>query len=158
VQLRYRVTPIEAVPETTAVVTVGNSDVPAPLGSVRVEIGSASIAAHAADGSAWDTVGGEPDPYVVVSARGRELDRSAPVSDTREVRLNRVLPAVRLTDFPIRFVVYDEDVTTDDVIGVADVQASSLSPSAVDLLLDLRSEGQSPVQTGTLRVRMTPVQ
>jgi hypothetical protein len=131
--------------------------------SVRVEVRTVSVAAQNAGGGSWDLVGGDADPYVVVIsvARRRELDRTPPADDAREARFDRVLPAaVSLDDFPLRFMVYDEDVTSDELIGVADVEPSALRgiTGAVELALPLRTEGATPVVTGTLRVRFVPVQ
>lgn len=130
-------------------------------GAVRLEIRSASIAAQTPGGGSWDIIGGEPDPFVVVTSvpLRREIDRSPAVDDSREVRFDRTVQgALRLEDFPIRILVYDEDVTSDELIGVADVDASAVQAGAVELVLPLRSEGQTPVTTGTLRVRLSPVQ
>lgn len=170
--LRYRVTPVNAGTSGTAQVAYqtsggqpqqGGSPVTNGTtgGAVRVELRSASISAQTASGGSWDIVGGDPDPFVVVMSivRRREMDRTAAVDDTREVRLDRALPAaIRLEDFPIRFLVYDEDVTSDELIGVADVNASQVQGPTVELVLPLRSEGATPATTGTLRVRFTAVQ
>ncbi len=172
--LRYRVTPVSppagsggaAVAVQTSGTQYGTSSTAAGTGAgggaaVRVEVRSASIAAQTATGGSWDVVGGDPDPYVVVMSivRRREMDRTAAVDNSREVRFDRVLPAaIRIDEFPIRFLVYDEDVTSDELIGVADVEASQVQGGTVDLVLPLRSEGSTPVTTGTLRVRFTAVQ
>lgn len=171
--LRYRVMPVSAPaspngmdrvayePGQTPQYGTSSTVVPTQPAAVRVEIRSASISDRTAAGGSWDVVGGDPDPYVVVMSisRRREIDRSPSVDDTREVRFDRTLSgALRLEDFPIRFLVYDEDVTSDELIGVADVDASQLRSSAVELVLPLRSEGQSAATTGTLRVRLSPVQ
>jgi len=172
VMARYRVVPVPTSPAgggTTVALEPGtpgygtSSTVVTPSGAsaVRLEIRSASIAAQTPSGSSWDIVGGAPDPFVVVTSipLRREIDRTQATDDSREVRIDRRLPgALRLSDFPIRFLVYDEDVTSDELIGVADVDASAVRAGTVDLVLPLRSEGQTPVATGTLRVRFTPVQ
>jgi hypothetical protein len=179
VMLRYRVTPLalpeEAPAEPTARVAYDGTGLgpayrspglpgqpaPAPPVPVRIEVRSLSVTENTANGGDWDVVGGEPDPYLVVSSipGRRELDRSPTSDDRREVRLDRMLPgALRVEDFPIRFVVYDEDVTSDELIGSADVEASALRAGALELVLSLRSQGDRPAQTGTLRVRLIPVQ
>ncbi len=170
--LRYRIAPVvppssgpqqvayQPAPQSGATTSVQPSGGGQPR-AVRVQLRSASIANQTPSGSSWDMVGGDPDPYVVVISipHQRELDRSPAVDDTREVRFDRVLPgAIRVEDFPIRFLVYDEDVTSDELIGVADVEASALRPAETELVLPLRSEGANPATTGTLRVRLTPVQ
>ncbi|HEY8431256.1 MAG TPA: hypothetical protein VIL20_22910, partial [Sandaracinaceae bacterium] len=168
--LRYRVVP-ESAPSgglQVAVQASGTGRAGPSVGgggagaaAFRVEIRSASIAAQTPTGSSWDIVGGDPDPFVVVMSivHRREVFRTPAVDDTREVRIDRVLPAaLRVEDFPIRFLVYDEDVTSDELIGVADVDASQVQQSGpVDLVLPLRSEGSTPAITGTLRVRFTPL-
>ena len=106
-------------------------------------------------------LGGEPDPYVVVSsiARGRELYRTEVVDDTREARMDVWLPApVRPEQLPLRFVVYDEDVAGDEVVGSADIEASDLPDRQTDVTLDLRSQGAHAGQTGLIRLRIQPVQ
>ncbi|HJL19863.1 MAG TPA: hypothetical protein RMH99_29640 [Sandaracinaceae bacterium LLY-WYZ-13_1] len=180
VMLRYRVTPVEA-PEPgdgggPAVASVGGGGADgashggssASAGSatavrprtVRVELRSLSVTAQMGDGSDWDMFGGEPDPYVIVTSipQGRQLDRSDVADDSREVRLHRTLPgALRMEDFPLRFVVYDEDVAGDEVVGSADLEPSSIPGRESDMTLDIRSQGDTPRQTGTLRLRITPV-
>lgn len=129
--------------------------------AVRLEVRSVSITAQTAAGNSWDVVGGEPDPYVVINSipGRRELNRTVAADDAREVRFDHAVPgALRAADFPIRLIVYDEDVTSDELIGSADIEASALRPNAVDLVLQLRSDGDRPVQTGTLRIRLAPVQ
>ncbi len=173
--LRYRVASVNAAaPTTNGAEQVAYQPGQAQYGTsstvvggggpsaVRVEIRSASISDQTAGGGSWDVVGGDPDPFVVVISisHQREIDRSPSVDDTREVRFDRVLPgAIRIDDFPIRFMVYDEDVTSDELIGVADVDASAIRGTGVtELVLPLRSEGGRPATTGTLRVRLIPVQ
>lgn len=173
VMARYRVLPVNTAPPGVATVTLepgtptyGTSSTVvngggAASSAVRLEIRSASIAAQTPSGGSWDIVGGAPDPFVVVTSipLRREIDRTQAVDDSREVRFDRQLPgALRLSDFPLRFLVYDEDVTSDELIGVADVDASQVRAGTVDLVLPLRSEGSTPAVTGTLRVRFTPVQ
>lgn len=170
VMLRYRVMP----PVVTPAVTVtrepgaaasepsGPSTVVSPVvaPALRVEIRSVSVAARTPSGGSWDIIGGDPDPYVVVVSisERRELGRTQVVSDSREARFDRTLSgAIRLEEFPLRFIVYDEDVTSDELIGVVDVDASAVRGTS-ELVLPIRSEGQTPVTTGTLRIRFTPVQ
>jgi hypothetical protein len=175
--VRYRVTPLAGGQGTAQVGALaydgtGNVIPRAEVGipnlpqvnqgpAVRFEVRSLSVAAQTAGGNSWDVVGGEPDPYVVIhSIPGRrEIGRTVAADDARDVRFDHALPgALRASDFPLRVVVYDEDVTSDELIGTADVEASALRPTAIDLVLQLRSDGDRPVQTGTLRVRLAPVQ
>lgn len=174
VMLRYRVTPVPgdaAAPSGPGLATgedgaAGAS--PSPGGAravarpraLRIQVRSVSVTAQGADGSDWDMFGGEPDPYVVVTSipQGRQLDRSEVRDDSREARFDRWLPgALRMEDFPVRFVVYDEDVAGDEVIGTADLEASQVRDQPMDLTLDVRSQGDTPRRTGTLRLRLTPV-
>ncbi len=125
----------------------------------RIEIRSLSVSAQNADGDGWDMFGGEPDPYVVVLsiADGQELHRTEAQDDRREVTLGRWLPgAVSIDAFPIRFVVYDEDVAGDEVVGSADLEASQLTGSDREITLDVRSQGERPRRTGAIRIRLQP--
>ncbi len=167
--LRYRVLPRAAAAPSNVAATPGTPQYGTPstpvapvTPSVRVEVRSVSVAAQNARGGSWDLVGGDPDPYVVVIsvARQREVDRTPAAENAREARYDRALPAaLALDDFPLRFMVFDEDVTADELIGVADVEASALRgvTTAAELALPLRTEGANPVVTGTLRVRFAPV-
>lgn len=172
-RLRYRVTPVEAPPPGGGVVVANQGGTTGASGSaptgptpggvarrtVRIQIRSVAVNAENASGGSWDLFRGDPDPYIVVSsiAEGRELHRTNVVDDTREARLDVWLPAaVRLDQLPVRFVVYDEDVAGDEVIGSADLEASQISDAQVDITLDLRSQGSTPGQTGVLRLRLQP--
>src|SRR5690606_17556888 len=128
VMLRYRVMPVVVQPQGVQVAlepgaspqhgtsSYGTSStVVSPSGpaAVRIEIRSASITAQTPSGGSWDVIGGDPDPFVVVTSipQRREIDRTSAVANTREARFERRVPgALRLSDFPIRFLVYDEDV------------------------------------------------
>lgn len=168
-QLRYRVTPV-AEEEGGAAVAQGGpqpgatSSTVVPSGTrgraIRVEVRSVSVAAENASGGSWDVIGGDPDPYVVVvsiARDGRELARSPVVDDNREARFGLWLPgALREEDFPIRFVVYDEDTVNDEVIGTADLEASQIPERGTDMTLDLRAPGARSGQTGVIRIRLQP--
>lgn len=160
--LRYRALRANPPPSRASAAVayeVGAEVAPPPVRptSVRLEIRSASIVATTPGGGSWDVIGGEPDPYVVVTSipRRQEIARTPVVDDSREPRFDLVLPgALRLEDFPLRLSVFDEDVTRDELIGVVDVDASATEG---ELALPIRSEGRSPVTTGTLRIRFSPV-
>ncbi len=171
-QLRYRVTPVVEAESGAATAQAGGQGprpgatsstvVPSGTrgGAVRVEVRSVTVAAENASGGSWDVIGGDPDPYVVVvsiARDGRELARSPVVDDNREARFGLWLPgALRPDDFPIRFVVYDEDTVNDEVIGTADLEASQIPERATDMTLDLRAPGARSGQTGVIRIRLQP--
>lgn len=169
VRLRYRVAPPGASPlshppvvpgaATTAVATPSGPTRPA---RVRIRLVQLAVAARNARNLAWDVVGGEADPYVVTVSvpRGRELDRSQPVSDRNVVQLDRWLPGALDTsaDFPLRFTVYDEDSTNDELVGAADLDATGLPTSSGDVTLAIRTTDAVPVQLGVLRLRIEPAQ
>lgn len=106
-------------------------------------------------------IGGEPDPYViVVSIPGqREVHRTEAASDRHEVSLDAWLPgAFRPEDLPLRFSVFDDDVGTDELIGVVDLAAAQIPAGGGELHLELRTTDAVPRTMGTLRVRVQPVQ
>ena len=132
---------------------------PTQASAVRVRVRSVSVTAHDAGGSSWDIMGGAPDPYVVVTSipQGRELARTPAVDDNREARFDLWLPAtLRREDFPLRFAVYDEDVAGDEVVGSADLEASQIPATESSITLDVRSQGETPRQTGVLRLTLQP--
>ena len=170
VTLRYRVTPIVGSSAGAAGVASGGGAsggarpvtgvVPSGPSAVRLQIASVSVRSISPSGSSWDVVGGQADLYVVVHSipRSRVVDRTPALADVTEGRFDRWAPgALRMEDFPLRIVVYDEDVTDDEVIGVADLEASAIGSTEREVVLDLRSEGSSPVQTGTVRLRLAPL-
>jgi hypothetical protein len=155
IRVRYRVAP-EPPAEANAQVA------PQRPQRVRIQIVNASIRAQTASNHDWDVIGGEADPYVVVAsvARGREVDRTSAVSDNDNPAWNHWLPGAYdlASDFPLRFTAIDEDGTTDEDIGSADltVDAIPVGTSGTDLALPLRTAGAVPLQTGTLRLRVEP--
>ncbi len=127
---------------------------------VRVHLTGLTVATASAGGSAWDMIGSEPDPYVVVASvpGQREIERTTASADQHEIALDHWLPgAYHAEDFPIRFSVYDDDVGSDELIGVADVTASQLATGG-DFALELRSQGDVPRTMGSLRLSVVPVQ
>lgn len=174
VRMRYRVrAPLTVETGDTAVAagtptapstpTAQPATPPRPLGrtSYRIQIRGVSVRGQNTEGDAWDMFGGEPDPYVVVSsiAQGRELFRLPAVDDNRELSMQVWLPNnVRPDQLPIRFIVYDEDVAGDEVIGSADLEADALPDAQTDISLDLRSQGSRAGRTGLIRIRILPQQ
>lgn len=146
---RYRVSP-EA--QTTPVNTTRR---------VRVMILSTTVTAQNASGRDWDMIGGEADQVVVTASvpMGREIDRTNVVSDRNSVVWNRALPSVYelSRDLPLRISVFDDDATTRELIGVADLDAARVPTSTGDLTLPLRTEGAVPRQTGSVRLRIEVV-
>ncbi|MBX3274689.1 MAG: hypothetical protein KF729_30765 [Sandaracinaceae bacterium] len=130
-----------------------------PARAARLQIRSVLINPRDPAGRAWDTVGGEPDPYVVISSvrEGREIHRTPTIQDRREARFDQWLPSpVLAASFPLRVVVYDEDVGGDEVIGATQIDPSVLAGGDVELTLDLVSRGERTGQTGILRLRVQP--
>lgn len=158
--LRYRVTSQEEIaerappgPEVTHRPPVA---APARPTALRIQIRSVSIT-ELNGGNAWDMFNGDPDPYVVVTSipRGTEVHRTRAIDDSREASFEVSLPrAVPLDDLPLRFVVYDEDVAGDEVVGAADLESSSVGTQPTELALELRSQGAQPRRTGMIRVRI----
>ncbi len=166
-RMRFRVLPIVAAGAATGATTGGSGAItvqtePAPPAVPRVRfrlaLGALSVRGQNAAGSDWDLVGGGPDVFVITySVPGqRELDRSPVAADATEVRLSRFLPGVYapLEHLPLRFVVMDEDTTTDELIGTAELDAAELPAHSGEITLPIVSEGATAVQVGTLRVRV----
>jgi hypothetical protein len=128
---------------------------------VRLAVASLTLRPENASGQSWDVIGGGPDVFVVVFSvpMQRELDRSPVQEDTTDARWDRFLPGVYAPadHLPLRFTVFDEDTTTDELIGTAELDATELPPSGGEITLPIVSEGATPVQTGTLRLRIEPV-
>jgi hypothetical protein len=148
---------------TTASTTATTASPPTTAPSarpVRIHLVHLTVSTVSPTGAAWDLVGSEPDPYVVVASvpGQREIERTAVTTDQHDVTLDHWLPgAYHAEDFPIRFSVYDSDVTSDELIGVVDVTASQLS-AAGEQALELRSQGDVPHNMGSLRIAIAPVQ
>ncbi len=121
----------------------------------RMTLGELNLSTNDSNGASWDTFGGEPDPYVIVSSipGSRVLVTTSAAVDVHEVNLNRALEgAVYRDDFPIRITVMDEDTMTDDTIGTADVSWPTRDMNPV---VEIRSVGATPTRVGTLRLRFT---
>jgi hypothetical protein len=166
VRMRLRVTPADAPTETLRAQqasaggpTVGGGGETTGAGSappVRIQLTSMVLSPVSVNGSRWDLIGGEPDPYViVVSIPGqREVDRTAVISDRHEATLDHWLPgAFRPEDLPLRFSVYDDDVGTDELIGVGDLAAAQVT-AGHEISVELRSTDTVPRTMGTLRLRV----
>jgi hypothetical protein len=167
-QLRYRVAPEGSLPQPLATgapvtgaapSTTLTSEIRHPR--VRIQIASVNVSAQNAEGRDWDVVGGEADVYVVTASvpLAREIDRTPIATNSNAAQWLRWLPGAfdPLTDLPLRFSVFDEDATTDELIGTADLEASALPALASDLALPVRTTGAIPRQLGTLRLRIEPM-
>ncbi|MFO0601644.1 MAG: hypothetical protein U0324_00650 [Polyangiales bacterium] len=145
-RLRYRVAP-EAPGAAVAPTTR----------RVRIQLAGATVAHANPDGRAWDLVGGEADLTVVTASipLGRAIDTAPVVADRDSATWDRWLPGSYdvSRDLPLRFSVFDDDATTRELIGVADLDAARVPSATGEFTLPLRSEGAVPRQTGTLRLR-----
>jgi hypothetical protein len=141
-----------------AATTAGTPSAGRPM---RVRLTGMTIATLSATGSRWDLIGGEPDPYVIiVSVPGaREIERTQVVADQHEINLDHWLPgAYHAQDLPLRFSVYDDDVGTDELIGVAELShAQALAAGSSEIRLELRTTGAVPATLGILRLTVQPV-
>jgi hypothetical protein len=164
VQLRYRVAPESAAPavasEAGGAGAAGGAAARPPR-RVRIQVAGASVSAQNADGRAWDIVGGEADVYVVTASvpLGREIDRTPVAENTTSATWDRWLPGAfdPGQDLPLRFTLFDKDLTTDELIGSVDLDASSVPAAAGVLALPVRTTGAVPRQLGTLRLRLEPL-
>ncbi len=148
-RMRYRVAPDPAEPSATQ----------APR-RVRIQVVGASVRATNPSGQQWDVIGGEADLTVVTASvpLRREVDRSPVVADRNEARWDRWLPGAWELgrDLPLRFTVFDDDATTRELVGFADLEPGAVPAEAGEVALPLRSQGAVPVQTGVLRLRVEP--
>ncbi len=151
-RLRYRVAP-EAPSAATG---------PAAPRRVRIQIMSSTVSRENASGHAWDLVGGEADQQIVTASvpLGREIDRTPVSADHETATWTRWLPGAYevARDLPLRFSVFDDDTTTRELIGVADLEAARITAGVTDLTLPLRTEGAVPRQLGSLRLRLEVLQ
>lgn len=150
-RLRYRVAPDAA----------GASTAQSPR-RVRIQVIGATVRATNASGQQWDVIGGEADLTVVTASvpLRREVDRSPVIADRNDARWSRWLPGAWELgrDLPLRFTVFDDDTTTRELIGSADLEPGAVPAEAGEVSLPLRSQGAVPVQTGVLRLRVEPSQ
>lgn len=155
-RMRYRVMPRAGAPRRAS---APRPRVEAtPTRRVRVQIVGVTVRPENADGRAWDLVGGDADVLVRTASvpMGREIDRTPVIEDHNNATFNRWLPsAFELPrDLPLRFSVFDDDSTTQELIGAADLNASAIPDASGEISLPVRTNGAVPVQTGTLRLRV----
>lgn len=171
VRMRARVTPADAPTATAraaqaaAVVATGTTGTTGTTAGaprpVRIQMTALTVSPASASGSRWDMIGSEPDPYVVVvSIPGqREIQRTEAVADRHELTMDQWLPgSFRPDDLPLRFSVYDDDVGTDELIGVGDLTAAQIPAGGGEVRVELRSQDTVPHPMGTLRLRVQPMQ
>jgi hypothetical protein len=123
---------------------------------VRVRLTGLTLSATAPSGSRWDTIGGEPDAIVVTASvpGRREIERFVAPADQHELRLDRTLPGLyHDEDLPLRFTVYDDDALSDELVGTVELSAGQVG----EVSLELRSAGDVPAATGTLRLSVERV-
>lgn len=147
-RMRYRIAP--ELPGAVAT--------PSAPRRVRVQVVGVSVTPRNANGRAWDLVGGEADVRVITASvpMRREVDRTPVVSDHNDATFGRWLPSAFevARDLPLRFTVVDDDTTTEEVIGSADLDADALARATPELSLPVRTAGAIPMQTATLRLRI----
>lgn len=147
-RLRYRIAP--ELP--------GAAATPSAPRRVRVQVVGVSVTPQNASGRAWDIVGGEADVRVITASvpLRREVDRTPVVADRNDATFGRWLPSAFEVgrDLPLRFTVVDDDTTTEEAIGSADLDADALARATPELSLPVRTAGAVPTQTGTLRLRI----
>ncbi len=150
-RMRYRIAP--EVPGAVAT--------PSAPRRVRVQVVGVSVTPNNANGRAWDLVGGEADVRVITASvpLRREVDRTPVVADHNDATFGRWLPSAFEVgrDLPLRFTVVDDDTTTEEAIGSADLDADALARATPELSLPVRTSGTVPTQTGTLRLRIEAV-
>jgi hypothetical protein len=132
----------------------GPAATPSASRPVRVRVEGLTVAGVAPTGSRWDMIGGEPDPYIiVVSVPGqREIERTQVVADQHEMTLDHWLPgAYHAADLPLRLSVYDDDVGTDELIGVAELSAAQAARGG-EVHLELRTTADVPQNVGSVRL------
>jgi hypothetical protein len=124
---------------------------------VRIQLAGATVAHENPGGRAWDLVGGEADLTVVTASipLGRAIDTAPVIADRDRATWDRWLPGSYdvARDLPLRFTVFDDDATTRELIGVADLDAAGVPAAGGEFSLQLRTEGAVPRPTGTLRLR-----
>jgi hypothetical protein len=156
-QLRQRLTPLEASALPVPLPAVVTQDAATPV-RVQIVLERLVVADETPAGDAWDLLGGRADPYVVIASLGerRELGRSPTSDDQHEVTLNLGVPEpVGRAAFPLRFTVFDDDLTGDVVIGTAELR--DLDRVGESLTLPLQAEGSTGGATGSVTVLLRAV-
>lgn len=125
---------------------------------VQVTLVEVTVAPQNPSGQNWDVIGGEADLVVTTAAvgLGREVDTSPVVPNQNRASLNRRLAGAFevARDLPLRFTVSDDDTTTRERIGHADLDAATLPTADGEVSLPIRAPGTVGTQLGTLRLRV----
>jgi hypothetical protein len=77
---------------------------------------SVTVAAKNPGGSAWDPLGGAPDPFVEVTLNGTSILKTANVSDTFAASYTETTDQQILAGSTLELKMSDADVTGDDLI------------------------------------------
>jgi hypothetical protein len=173
VQLRYRVAPEGSAPRpagsasattgtnTASATAAATVEAPARPRRVRIQLVGATVSAKNAADRDWDVIGGEADVYLTTASvpLTREIDRTPTQTNTNTVRWERWLPGAfdPQVDLPLRFTLFDEDPTLDELIGTVDLDGGSLPATNSEVALPVRTTGAVPRQLGTLRLRIEPL-
>jgi hypothetical protein len=173
VQLRYRVGPDGSAPppagsaSATTNTNAGGATTPATVQPaarprrVRIQLVGATVSAKNASDRDWDVIGGEADVYLTTASvpLTREIDRTPTVENANTVRWDRWLPGAfdPQVDLPLRFTLFDEDPTLDELVGTVDLDGASLPATNAEVALPVRTTGAVPRQLGTLRLRIEPL-
>jgi hypothetical protein len=128
---------------------------------VRIQLVGATVSAKNASDRDWDVIGGEADVYLTTASvpLTREIDRTPTVENANTVRWDRWLPGAfdPQVDLPLRFTLFDEDPTLDELVGTVDLDGASLPATNAEVALPVRTTGAVPRQLGTLRLRIEPL-
>lgn len=128
---------------------------------VRIAVVGVTVSPNNPQGHAWDLVGGEADTLVVTASvpLHREIDRTPVAQDHNTATWNRWLPGTydATLDLPLRFTVFDDDATSREEIGAADLDARALPEAAGEFSIPVRAQGTLGNQTGALRLRIENV-
>lgn len=81
------------------------------------------------NGEAWDVGGGAPDIFIDILVNGASVARSAPVADRFSATFAGPFTVQPIGGGSLAIVVYDEDLTTDDV-----AYSCTAAPLTTDLL------------------------
>ena len=84
--------------------------------SYLVTLKSATIPTTDSSGSAWDGLGGAPDPFVSIGVNGTAVQATSTKSDTFSPAWNEAITVQLHVGDELDFWVYDEDVSVNDEI------------------------------------------